>query len=76
MENMSMQQIESLYPNQWVGLTNVKWADDTNISSAVVRYIGKTADELGMMQIKQPDLYSIYTTPDQVEQLGFVGCSS
>ena len=72
-ERMTMDKIIERYPDQWVGLTDVEWEDASNVRSAVVKYTDKTADELGLLQISDTNLYSTYTTPDNLAPLGAVG---
>ena len=51
---LTWEQIQKKYPNQWVGLTEVKYMDDDGISveSAVVKYTDKTKGELTRMVLK------------------------
>ena len=70
---MSWDEIVDAYPDQWVGLTDVEWEDESNVRSAVVLYTDKTADELALMQLHSDDLYSAYTTPDNLGPMGVVG---
>lgn len=73
-ERLTWDEIQEKYPDQWVGLVDIKWKNDSNIESAIVKYIDKSKDELLMMQIKD-EIFSCYTTPDNVFQLGTVGYS-
>ncbi len=75
-ECLTMDEIIKRYPDQWVGLTDVEWEDESNVRTAVVLYTDKTADELLSIQIKDPKkLYATYTTPDNLAPLGVVGYS-
>lgn len=69
---LTWEEIQKKYPDQWVGLTDIDWLDDSNINSAIVKYTDKTKDELLIMQVKG-EIFSCYTTPDNVFQLGMVG---
>lgn len=69
---LTWEEIQKKYPDQWVGLTDIDWIDDSNINSAIVKYADKTKDELLIMQVKG-EIFSCYTTPDNVFQLGMVG---
>lgn len=69
---LTWEEIQKKYPDQWVGLTDIEWIDDSNINSAIVKYADKTKDELLIMQVKE-EIFSCYTTPDNVFQLGMVG---
>ncbi|MDE7313717.1 MAG: hypothetical protein K2N87_19180 [Eubacterium sp.] len=72
-ERLTWKQIQEKYPDQWVGLVDIRWRNDSNIDSAVVRYTDKSKEELLMMQINN-EIFSCYTTPDNVFQLGIAGC--
>ena len=61
-KRMTWKEIQETYPDQWVGLSEVE-EDDNGITSAVVKYIDKTSDELYDMQIDGQDVQTIYTTP-------------
>lgn len=71
-ERLTWEEIQERYPDQWVGLVDITWKNDANIESAVVKYVDKTKEELLMMQINN-EIFSCYTTPDHVLQLGTVG---
>ena len=65
-KRMTWEEIEKKYPDQWVGLTDVEW-DGGGVRSAVVKYTDKSGEELIGMQIEDSsNLYSVYTTPDNV----------
>ena len=72
-ERLTWDEIEKRYPDQWVGLTDVEWKNEANVKSAVVSYTDKTSSELTCMQIDDPNLYSTYTTPDNLTALGVIG---
>ena len=67
-KRMTWQEIQEAYPDRWVGLTEVEWEepDSPNIVSAVVKYADKSGNELLAMQYNDKNLYSTYTTPDNV----------
>lgn len=67
---LTWEEIQKKYPDQWVGLTDIDWIDDSNINSAIVKYADKTKDELLIMQVNG-EIFSCYTTPDNVFQLGY-----
>ena len=72
-ERLTWAQIQERYPNQWVGLIDVKRKEDNSaVESAVVMYTDKSKDELACMQIHDSthSLYSCFTTPDSIFQLG------
>lgn len=74
MDRLTWREIQHRYPDQWIGLTNVKYIDDDGVSieSAVVRYTDRTKSELTRRMLKG-EIVSRYTTPDNVFQLGMVG---
>lgn len=74
MERLSWKDIQDRYPDQWVGLTEVKYVDDDGVSieSAVIQYTDKPKSELTRLAI-QGEIISRYTTPDNVFQLGTIG---
>ena len=70
-ERLTWQEIQTRYPDQWVGLIEVEWENESTVKSAIVKYSDKSKNELLGMQIKG-ELYSCYTTPDDFFQLGAV----
>ena len=73
-ERLTWEEIQQKYPDQWVGLVDVKYLEDDGISieSAVVKYLDKTKSELTKMALKG-EIISRYTTPDNVFLLGMIG---
>lgn len=73
-ERLTWEEIQEKYPDQWVGLVDVKYLEDDGISieSAVVKYLDKTKSELTKMALNG-EIISRYTTPDNVFQLGMIG---
>lgn len=74
-ERLTREQMAKKYPNQWLGIKNVKYKNDDGITleSADVVDIGKTKEELLAMQIAGTDgLIGWYTTENNL-QLGLVG---
>lgn len=73
-ERLTWKQIQERYPDQWVGMLDVKYINDDGVSieSAVVVYTDKTKDELTEMALSS-DIVARYTTPDNVFQLGMIG---
>lgn len=75
-ERLTWEQIQEKYPDQWVGLVDVEYEpdNDATIQSAVVKYVDRSKNELTKMQIEtQGKLMAVYTTPDNIFQLGAVG---
>lgn len=68
-ERLTWDEIERRFPNQWVGLTQIKYENDdnVNIESAVVAEIGDHNTLLGH-QIDGTLELSLYTTPDNFMQ--------
>jgi hypothetical protein len=73
-ERLTWEEIQERYPDQWVGLVDVKYVDDDGISieSAVIKYLDKTKSELTMKALNG-EIVSRYTTPDHIFQLGMLG---
>ena len=71
-QRLTCKEIQEKYPDQWVGLVDIVWQNDSNIESAVVKYADKSKEELLIMQVKD-EIFSCYTTPDNVFQLGMAG---
>lgn len=72
-ERMTWDEIVEKYPDQWVGLSDVEWEDEANVKTAVVKYSDKTSSELLRIQVETRSIYSVYTTPDNIAQLGVIG---
>ena len=64
-KRMTWKEIQTAYPDQWVGMTDVEW-NEGGVCSAIVKYTDKTGNELLGMQLDDQTLYSCYTTPDNV----------
>ena len=64
-ERLTWDEIIEKYPNQVVGLTEVKWEtddpDDPNVESAIVKYINSDKSELLKMQILEHTVYTTHT---------------
>ncbi len=73
-ERLTWEEIQEKYPDQWVGLVDVKYIEDDGISveSAVIKYIDKTKNELTRMAIRG-EIVARYTTPDNIMQIGVIG---
>lgn len=73
-DRMTWDEIQSTYPDQWVGLVDVRYLNDDGISieSAIVKYTDKSKSELTRMML-DGEIISRYTTPDHAFQLGMVG---
>ena len=75
-DRMTWEEIKLKYPDQWVGLIDVEYEpdNDATIKSAVVKYTDKSKSELTSMQIQtKGELVGVYTTPDNIFQLGMIG---
>lgn len=75
-ERLTWHEIQEKYPDQWVGLTDVKYEEEYSptIDSAVVKYTGKSKVELTHMQIvTKGEIIARYTNPNGVFQLGVLG---
>ena len=73
-QRMTWEEIQEKYPDQWVGLIDVKYVNDDGITieSAVVKYTDKPKGELTRRML-DGEIESVYTTPDHLFQLGMVG---
>ena len=72
-KRMTWEEIQEIYPDQWVGLVDVKYLNDDGISieSAVVKYTDKPKGELTRMML-HGEIISRYTTPDHKLPFGMV----
>ncbi len=75
-ERLTWEEIAQKYPNQWVGLVDVEWEDESNVRTAIVKYTDKSSTELALMQLEDGNIYCAYTTPNNLGQLGIVGYMS
>ena len=71
-QRLTWKDIQEKYPDQWVGVVDIVWQDESNIESAIVKYADKSKEELLILQIRD-EIFSCYTTPDNVFQLGIAG---
>lgn len=74
-QHLTREQMSIKYPNTWLGINNIRYKDNnkTTIESADVVYTNKTASELGLLALQGEDIQPLFTTPDEVFQLGFLG---
>ena len=71
-KRMTWEEIEKAYPDKWVGLSKVDWEDGANVRSAVVEYVGNSGGEALKKQIAGEDMFTIYTTPNNLCPLGIL----
>lgn len=73
-ERMTWEQIQMKYPDQWVGLVDVRYQNDDGISveSAIVKYTNKKKSELTRLVLKG-EIIARHTNPEGHIQLGIVG---
>lgn len=73
-ERMTWEQIQMKYPDQWVGLVDVRYQNDDGISveSAIVKYTNKKKSELTRLVLKG-EIIARHTNPEGYIQLGMVG---
>ena len=73
-ERMTWEQIQMKYPDQWVGLVDVRYQNDDGISveSAIVKYTNKKKSELTRLVLKG-EISARHTNPEGHIQLGIVG---
>lgn len=67
---MTLLEMQTRYPNKWLGLTNVKKDESRHLVSAEVVFTDKTASELGMMSLQGQDIVPFFTTPDKTFHVG------
>ena len=74
-ERLTREQMEKKYPNTWLGLNNIKYAnnDGVTLESADVVYTDKTSNELLRMQIAGTDGIIRWYTNDNGLPLGVAG---
>lgn len=74
-ERLTWKQMQEKYPDQWLGLTDVKYLDDdgVTIESGVIKYADKTHSELLEMVIAGEGIVHCHTNPDGHFLLGMVG---
>ena len=63
-ERLTWEEIGEKYPDQWVGLVDVKYEnnDGITIESAVVKYTDKSHDELLLLKMEERDLIHRFIT--------------
>ncbi|MCR5790856.1 MAG: hypothetical protein K6G83_13290 [Lachnospiraceae bacterium] len=63
-KRMTWEEIQKAYPDQWVGLVDVKYLNDDGISieSAVIKYTDKLKSELTRMML-DGEIIARYITP-------------
>lgn len=71
---MTWAEIQEKYPDQWIGLIDVKYLNDDGISieSGIVKYVGRPKGELTRKML-EGEIDAVYTTPDRAFQMGMVG---
>ena len=74
-EHLTREQMSEKYPNTWLGLTNVKYANDDGVSleSADIVYIDKSRGELLDMQLDGTEDIIGWYTNDNGLPLGLIG---
>ncbi|MBR3621909.1 MAG: hypothetical protein IKN43_00975 [Selenomonadaceae bacterium] len=71
-KRMTWEEIEKTYPDSWVGLSKVDWEDGANVRSAVVLGSSETGDEFLSRQLDGEDVYTVYTSPNNLCPLGIL----
>ena len=71
-KRMTWEEIKATYPDKWVGLSKVEWKNSANVRSAVVEYVGDCGGDALRRQIAGEDMYTTYTTPDNLCSLGIL----
>lgn len=63
-EHLTYEQMARKYPDQWIGISNIKYLNDDGVSieSADVVFTDKSKEELFDEQIKDGSIEAWYTT--------------
>jgi hypothetical protein len=73
MNRMTKKEMDSKYPNRWLGITNPEYDSFTGkLIAADVLFTDKTASELASMSMRGEDVEPIFTTPDRCFHAGAV----
>ena len=72
-KRMTWEEIENTYPDKWVGLSEIEWdGHPPDVRSAIVKYVGKSGGSALKRQIAGEDIYTTYTTPNNLCPLGIL----
>ena len=74
-ERLTREQMAQKYPDMWLGLSNIKYANDDGVAleSADVVYTDKTEDELFEIQLDGAEKIISWYTNDNALPLGVAG---
>lgn len=74
-ERLTREQMAQKYPDMWLGLSNIKYANDDGVTleSADVVYTDKTEDELFEIQLDGAEEIISWYTDDNALPLGVAG---
>lgn len=76
-ERLTWEEIMEKYPDQWLGMEDVEWENESNIASAIVVDSISSMSELTEKQISSGGKFvARYTTPDNSLYINTLGCSS
>lgn len=75
-ERLTWDEIVKKYPDKWVGMSKIDWKDETNVRSAVVIGVSDDDYEFLKRQFAGDDVFTRYTTPDNLCPLGFLVSAS
>lgn len=75
-ERLTWDEIVKRYPDKWVGMSKIDWEDEANVRSAVVLGASDDGDEFLERQFSGDDVYTRYTTPDNLCPLGLLVSAS
>lgn len=59
---LTWNEIVSRYPDQWVGLEDLDWKNESNVSSAVVKYTDSRATEDVFDPLLKAQSYGVYSS--------------
>ena len=74
-ERLTREQMSEKYPDTWLGITNVKYANDDGVTleSADIVYTDKSRDELARLQVIEGEDIIDWYTNDNGLPLGMAG---
>lgn len=69
---MSWNDIQRVFPNQWVGLKNVTWKNSATVDTAEVCFTEQdmSSDDMALMAIRGDIDTAKNTTPDEGDSVG------
>lgn len=69
---MTLQEMQTKYPNKWLGINGVIRDNTRHILSANVVYTDKDASDIAILVLNGEDIQPFFTTPDDTFHVGAV----